>query len=149
MAWLGALLGIFGSVLFSVALLPSFGEGSRATAALYEELGRRMAVAGHPLDATAGPVITNFPIWLAESQRIPALALPDESPADVLDLAHDPAFPGTHLLVVVGDEPRPMAGRARHRDRGRGLLPRDRPRRPGGRRVDPLADVRAFEVVCP
>ena len=27
------------------------------------------------LDATAGPVITDFPIWLSESQRIPALAL--------------------------------------------------------------------------
>ena len=62
-----------------------------------------MAAAGHPLDATAGPVITNFPIWLAESQRIPALALPDESPTDVLDLAHDPAFAGTHLLVIVGE----------------------------------------------
>ena len=49
-----------------------------------------MAAIGHPLDATAGPVITNFPIWLAETQRIPSLALPDEPPRDVLDLAHDP-----------------------------------------------------------
>ena len=46
-----------------------------------------MAAAGHPLDASAGPVITNFPIWLAETQRIPALALPNEPPTDVLDLA--------------------------------------------------------------
>ena len=80
---------------------PSARDRARR-AALYEELGDGWPIAGHPLDATAGPVITDFPIWLAESQRIPALALPDEPPVDVLDLAHDPAFPGTHLLVVVG-----------------------------------------------
>ena len=36
---------------------------------------------------SAGPVIANFPIWLAEADRIPSLALPDETPTDVLDLA--------------------------------------------------------------
>jgi hypothetical protein len=148
-AWLGALLGIFGSALFSFVLLPSFGDGSRTTAALYDELGTRMAAVGHPLDATAGPVITNFPIWLAESQRIPALALPDEPPVDVLDLAHDPAFPGTHLLLVVGashgqwpavlDTATEGADCFREIDLGPG---------PAGR-TDPLEDVRAFEVVCP
>ncbi len=148
-AWLGALLGIFGSVLFSYALLPSFGEGSRATAALYDELGARMAAAGHPLDATAGPVITNFPIWLAESQRIPALALPDESPTDVLDLAHDPAFAGTHLLVIVGEGhgrwpavlDTATDGAACFREIDLGPGPSGPP--------DPIEDVRAFEVVCP
>ena len=39
-----------------------------------------MAEIGHPLDASAGPVITNFPIWMAETQRIPSLALPNEPP---------------------------------------------------------------------
>ena len=148
-AWLGALLGVFGSALFSIALLPSFGEGSRSTAALYEELGRRMAVAGHPLDATAGPVITNFPIWLAESQRIPALALPDESPADVLDLAHDPAFPGTHLLVVVGDSHGRWPAVLDSSTEGADCFREIDLGAPAADRVDPLADVRAFEVVCP
>ena len=96
-----------------------------------------MAIAGHPLDATAGPVITDFPIWLAESQRIPALALPDEPPA-TSSTWRRPGVPGTHLLVARGREPRPVAGGARHRDRGRGLLPRDRPRRPAGGGPDPL-----------
>jgi hypothetical protein len=148
-AWLGALLGVFGSALFSIALLPSFGEGSRSTAALYEELGRRMAVAGHPLDATAGPVITNFPIWLAERQRIPALALPDESPADVLDLAHDPAFPGTHLLVVVGDSHGRWPAVLDSSTEGADCFREIDLGAPAADRKDPLADVRAFEVVCP
>jgi hypothetical protein len=101
-AWLGAVFGVAGSLLFSAALLPSFGAGSRATADLYEELGERMAAAGRPLDATAGPVIGNFPIWIAEAYRIPALGLPDEPPADVLDLAA--SFPGTRYLVLTNPE---------------------------------------------
>ena len=42
---------------------------ARTTADLYTELARRMAAAGHPLDESSGPVITNFPIWLAEADR--------------------------------------------------------------------------------
>ena len=61
-----------------------------------------MAALGRPLDATAGPVITDFPIWLAEAVRIPTLALPDESPSDVVDLAN--AFPGTRYLVTSSDD---------------------------------------------
>ena len=102
-----AALGIFGSVLFSVALLPTFGDCVAADRRpCSTSSAQRMAAIGHPLDATAGPVITDFPIWMAETQRIPSLALPDEPPADVLDLAHDPAFPGTRLLVAHRREPR-------------------------------------------
>ncbi|MEO8437878.1 MAG: hypothetical protein ABI562_05405 [Chloroflexota bacterium] len=148
-AWLGPMLGIFGSLLFSVALLPAFGASSRQTETRFEELGPRMAAIGHPLDASAGPVITNFPIWLAETARIPVLALPDEPPVDVLDLAHDPAFPGTHLLVVIDGEGRWPAVLAtgveaaacfRELDLG---VPAD------PAIADPLRGVRAFEVVCP
>jgi hypothetical protein len=85
-AWLGALLAVFGSALFSVALLPSFGGGARATERQYEALGRAMAEIGAPFDDSA-PVIHDFPIWLAETERVRALALPDETPGDVLDLA--------------------------------------------------------------
>ncbi len=35
---------------------------------------------GPPTRCETGPVITNFPIWLAETQRISVLALPDEPP---------------------------------------------------------------------
>lgn len=147
-AWLGPTLGIFGSLLFSAVLLPGFAGGSRETATKFEELGRRMAAIGHPLDASAGPVITNFPIWLAETSRIPALALPDEPPSDVLDLAHAPAFAGTHLLILIGgdhgrwpgilDTPTPGAECFRELDLGPG---------PPGM-TDPLATTRAFEIVC-
>ena len=148
-AWLGPTLGIFGSLAFSLTLLPAFGSASQETMTQYQELDRRMAAIGHPLDATAGPVITNFPIWMAETNRIPALALPDEPPADVLDLAHDPAFPGTHLLIILGDEHgrwpavlttgAPGAECFRPLDLGPG---------PAGV-PDPLADTHAFEIVCP
>jgi hypothetical protein len=148
-AWLGPVLGVFGSLLFSIALLPSFGTGSRATADLYTELVARMDAAGHPLDQAGGPVITNFPIWLAEAAGVDALALPDEAAEDVVDLAA--AFPGTRLLIITGDE------------HGRWPAILDDPASPSARcfreldlgppvgsfATDPLADTRAFEIVCP
>ena len=85
-AWLGPLLTVFASALFSVALLPAFGAGAQATQRTYEVLAREMAAIGAPLDGSS-PVIHDFPIWMAETERVPTLALPDESPADVLDLA--------------------------------------------------------------
>jgi hypothetical protein len=145
-AWLGPALGIFASALFSVVLLPVYGSESAGTASVYRELAVRMSAIGQPLDAGAGPVITDFPIWLAESERIPALALPDESLSDVLDLAA--SFPGTRLLIVSGDHgrwPAVLDGGAqgascfRELDLGPGPV--------GG--PDPLAGTRAFEIVCP
>ena len=97
-AWLGPALAIFGSVLFSLVLLGTFGRGSIETRDYYAQLGARMAEAGHPLDETAGPVISDFPIWLADTQGARALALPDEPPVDVFDLAR--AFPGTRYVVL-------------------------------------------------
>jgi hypothetical protein len=151
-AWLGPTLGVFGSALFSVALLSSFASSSAETARLYDELRARMATAGYPLDASAGPVISNFPIWMAETQRIPTLALPDEPPADVLDMAH--AFPGTHLLVLVQPQgahwPADLVAGAPGAEcfRPIDLGPwRGGATSPGAK--DPLADVHAFEVVCP
>ncbi|MEA2652839.1 MAG: hypothetical protein QOI37_66 [Chloroflexota bacterium] len=148
-AWLGPTLGIFGSVLFSVVLLASFASGSAGTARVYTELHDRMAAAGHPLDASAGPVISNFPIWLAETQRIPTLALPDEPPADVLDMTR--SFPGAHLLLVIDPQGKhwpadiagglPDAGCFRPIDLGRWSGPAGTD--------DPLSNVFAFEVVCP
>ncbi len=45
--------GIFGSLLFSMTLLPTFASATQASASLYAELGRRMALAGEPLDAAS------------------------------------------------------------------------------------------------
>ena len=145
-AWLGPALGLAGSVLLSAVLLPTFGAGSRDTQALYAELGRRLADAGEPLGATSPPVISNFPIWLAETQHAPGLALPNESPADVLDLAH--AFDARLLVLAsaehgqwpaVLDTGAPAAECFQHLDLGPG--PQGAP--------DPIADVSVFRVVCP
>ncbi len=146
-AWLGALLGVFSSMLFSAALLPSFGGGSRATATMYGELGTRLAAVDRPLDSTAGPVISNFPIWMAEAHRVPSLALPDEPPEDVLDLVA--AFPGTRLLVLISP-----SGEHWPQDLEAGL--------PGsecftpldlgpyvGAGDDPLADTSVYDIACP
>jgi hypothetical protein len=145
-AWLGTTLAIAGSLLFSTVLLPTFGSGSRDTETQYSELGRRMTAIGRPLDAAGGPVIANFPIWLAETSDAPALALPNEPPADVLDLAR--TF-GSHLVVLIGDEhgqwPAVLASGAPDADCFRpldlGPGPADGP--------DPLVDVHVYEVVCP
>jgi hypothetical protein len=145
-AWLGTTLGIVGSLLFSAVLLPTFGSGSRDTETQYAELGRRLMAIGYPLDAGGGPVIANFPIWLAETGDASALALPNEPPTDVLDLAR--TF-GSHLVVLIGDEhgqwPAVLASGAPDADCFRpldlGPGPADRP--------DPLVDVHVYEVVCP
>ncbi len=148
-AWLGPLLGIFGSLLFSVALLPTFGAGSFGTAQRYDALAARMAEIGHPLDASAGPIITNFPIWMAETQRTSSLALPDEPPRDVLDLANDPRFNARLVVLLDANSthwPHDLAagvdGAACFRELDLGV-----DTSPAA--DDPLGGVRAFEVVCP
>jgi hypothetical protein len=99
-AWLGAAMTLFGSILFSVALFPFYGHQSEAVRDRLIAADRQLAAAGISL-RDGGPVITDFPIWLAEATGARGLGLPDESPADVLDLAR--AFPGTNTLLVSGE----------------------------------------------
>ncbi len=99
-AWLGALLAVGWSVLFSLALLPGAGIDTASTAQTYRVLAQQLAAAGQPLDGTT-PVITDFPIWMAEAERVPSLALPNEPPGSVADLARH--F-GARLLVLVSAE---------------------------------------------
>jgi hypothetical protein len=149
LAWLATAVGLGSCLLFSIVLLPTFGSGSHATQALYEELQARMAAIGRPLDATAGPVITNFPIWMAETQRIPSLALPNEPPEDILDLAR--TFPGTQLLVLISPEGTHWPG-----DLQAGLPGSQcfRPVHLGAPIATPsgqdlLEDVQVYEITCP
>ena len=102
-AWLAPALTFSGAALFAAVFLPAFGSGSRETADRYRALDQQLATVGMPL-ATLGPVITDFPIWLAMTSGGTALALPDEPPASVLDLAR--AFHGTRTLIVSGGEHR-------------------------------------------
>ena len=98
-AWLAPLFAGLGATLFMVPGVITYGAQARGTETAYVDLGRRMAAAGVPLDGSA-PVIANHPIWLAEVHRVPALGLPDEPVASVVDLAR--TF-GARLLVLDGD----------------------------------------------
>jgi hypothetical protein len=152
-AWLAAVLGVSSGFLFSVALLPSFGTGSRETQVYYEELERRLAAAGEPLGPDAPPIISNFPIWVAETGRVRALGLPDEPPADVLDMAG--TF-GAELLVLTGPDnehvhwPADLQAGADGAacftpiDLGEGAWPGGPDHAP-----DPLADTTVYRIDCP
>ncbi len=98
-AWLGPALTVAAGILMTTVILPTEGQSARNTAAHFAALPPALAAAGVPLSAT-GPVITDTPIWLAEETGHEALALPDEPPASVLDLAHH--F-GATLLIVQAD----------------------------------------------
>ena len=98
-AWLAPTLTVSAAVLFSVGIL-AYASQARETERRYAALPAAMAAAGLPVDPTV-PVITDFPIWYAEGTGGEALALPDEPPASILDLAH--RF-GARLLVVTGTE---------------------------------------------
>ena len=148
-AWLAAVLGVFSGLLFTFALIPSFG--SQATADLYDELGRRLEAAGEPLGPGTDPVISNFPIWVAETGRQSTLALPDEPPRDVLDLAD--TF-GARLLILTNAESRHWPA-----DLDAGvdgaecfqLLDLGNPMEVGGpdHGPDPLAGTTVYRIGCP
>jgi hypothetical protein len=146
-AWLGATLGVAGSLLFTVAVLPSFGAGSQSTADQYRTLAEVMQEVGHPLDKTAGPVITNFPIWMAEAQRIPSLALPDEPPRDVLDLAS--TFGAKLLVLLDADSTHWPADLANGVDGAQCFHEIDLKTAAGPARAAIMGNARAFEVACP
>ncbi len=98
-AWLGPTLTVSVALLFTLSVA-GFGAQSR-------DIERRYAALTHQLELIGadrgqqGPVISDFPIWFAESQRAPALGLPNESPTSVLDLAR--RF-GAEYLVMSGDD---------------------------------------------
>jgi hypothetical protein len=146
-AWLGGALTISGSLLFMAALMPSFGGQSRALADRYEALAGQMAAVGLPLERQ-GPIITNFPIWLAETTGARALALPAESPADVLDLASQ--FEGTRLVIVQGDEHGGWPAVLETNAEGADCFERVDLGMPADARLArALADTRVYRLVCP
>lgn len=152
-AWLGPTLAVGASLLFSLVFLPGFGAQAANREREFRAIGAAFAALGTPLGSRpgeSGPVITNFPIWLAYATDAPALALPDEPPAAVLDLAA--AFPGARYLVVLGNE----------HGRWPGVLEGDGGRTDGAAacfrpldlaaalpsEADALAEVRAWELTC-
>ena len=98
-AWIGPGLAIAAIIPLCGVTVTTMARQADDVRTLYQALPAAMARAGLPLD-TAGPIITNNPIWLAESARVPTLALPQESPDAVLALAH--RF-GVKMLVIRED----------------------------------------------
>ena len=96
-AWLGPVLTIGAASVLTIALLRQEGTDAQAMAARYGALPAALASAGAVLEPDGAPVISDHPIWLAESTGTRALALPYESLASVLDLAQ--TF-GARLLVI-------------------------------------------------
>jgi hypothetical protein len=146
-AWLGPTLMVVGGLLITAVLLPRDAAEGRALAARYEALPAALAEAGVPLQAHGAPVITRFPIWLSEAAGVETLALPDEPPAAVVDLAR--RFPGTGLLVLnVDDEgrwPEVLAVGGPGSECFHAVALTGPAVAPGG----PLADVRVFRIDCP
>jgi len=98
-AWLAPTLTVSAAILFSVGIL-AYAAQARDTQRRYAALVPAMAAAGLTVDPMV-PVITDFPIWYAEGTGGQALALPDEPPASILDLARH--F-GAQLLVMTDKE---------------------------------------------
>jgi hypothetical protein len=146
-AWLGATLGVASGLLFSATLLPGFGAGSRETARLYDELRSRTTAAGHRLDAPGLRLMSNFPIWVAETQRVSTLALPDEPPVDVLDLAS--AFPGTRYLILTNPESAHWPADLQAGAPGSQCFTPVALDPHAGVGADPLASTTVYEIGCP
>jgi hypothetical protein len=96
-AWIGPGLAIAAILPLTMVTVQTMSARSDQTRDRYEALPAAMARAGVPL---VGPVISDHPIWLAEATRVTAVALPQESPESVLDLAD--RF-GAKLLIVSSD----------------------------------------------
>jgi hypothetical protein len=144
-AWLAPALTVSGALLFSAVVLPSFGGGSGATARQFAALDQQMAAAGLPIDRS-GPIISDAPIWVPYVGGGTGLALPFESPASVVDLAHH--FHASVVVVTSSDNPFP----ALLHTGGPGTdcfqaVDVGRPADPG--LVDVLDGTRVYRLVCP
>ena len=95
-AWLGPVFAGVAAILFTALAVPAYGSQAATTAANYAGLGARFAAAGIPLEPGV-PVIAAHPMWLAEANRVRAIALPDEPVASVVDLAH--AFGARYVIL--------------------------------------------------
>jgi len=146
-AWIGPGLAIAVILPLCGVTVTGMARQSDDVRARYGALPAAMSRAGVPLE-TAGPVITNNPIWLAEAARVPSLALPQESPDAVLALAH--RF-GVKILVVREDGSKWPAILV---DGGTAALCfQEVPLADNsGRKVEagsPLAEFHVFRIVCP
>jgi hypothetical protein len=152
-AWLGPLLVVSVATPLMLLSVGTLGNLARETDQRHLDLARVLAGANllEPAAGGAGleggPVIADHPVWAAESWRIPALALPDEPPSSVVDLAR--TFDARLLVTSTDDEDRwpailsggdPAAACFQPvslRDPGTGAVPAS------------LEDVRVYRIDCP
>ena len=141
-AWLGPLFAGAGAFLFLGLGIPSYGGNAAGTEARYAALTARFAALGDPLSPTV-PVIANHPIWVAETNRTRALALPDEPVSSVLEIAR--TF-GARYVVLDGTHGSWPARLATDPD-ARCLAPVVLP--PGIAGSEGTPDFAVYRVACP
>jgi hypothetical protein len=147
-SWLGPAFAIAATVPLCFVSVSAIASQADDVQARYDALPAAMAHAGVPLDG-AHPVITDNPIWLAESVRIPTLALPEESPDVVLDLA---GHFGAKLLVVRSGTDREWPGILHQGGSAAKCFQEVTLTQDSGARLtsdSPLADIHVFRIVCP
>jgi hypothetical protein len=147
-AWLGATLTVAASLLFLVAPtgMQTVGGQSIGIATRYKAIEKAFEEIGRPI-AQQGPVITNFPVWLAAATGAHSLALPNESPESVADLA---GHFETRLVVVVGDQHGDWPAVVDERGPSTDCFGEiDLPTPDDPDEAEALDEVRVFEVVCP
>jgi hypothetical protein len=147
-AWLGPAFAIAALIPLTAVSVSSISRQAADVQARYEAVPAAMTRAGIPL-ANAGPVISNFPIWLAEAARIRTLALPEESPEAVLDLARH--F-GARLLIIQNDDQRDWPGILARGGSGSACFQEVPLTDTSGAKPEPgspLAEIRAFRILCP
>lgn len=147
-AWLGPAFAIAALAPLCFVSVTTLGRQADDAKTRYEVLPAALARAGVPLDG-AHPVITDNPIWLAETTGIPTLSLPDESPEAVLTLAN--RF-DARLLIVRGGTERAWpdillgGGSAAKCFQEVDLTDNSGKKPVGG---TPLFEIRVFRIACP
>jgi len=147
-AWLGPAFAVAVSIALLAVSVVAVQQQSGDDRARYDALPAALARAGLPLAGNA-PVITNNPIWLAESAHVTTLALPEESPEAVVALAQ--RF-GAKLLVITLDDSREWPGILDQGGPGSDCFRNVSLADNSGRTPDDrsaLARVRVFRVICP
>jgi len=147
-AWLGPALATAVVVPLMFVSVISIDHQADGTRARYEALPAALDRAGVPLAANA-PIITDNPIWLAETAHVTALALPEESPEAVLALARQ--F-GSRLLIVLQTDgerewPGILSGGGNATQCFRAVALTDESGRPPAE-GSPLSQIHAFRIVC-
>jgi len=147
-AWLGPAFAVAVSIPLLAVSIVAVHQQSGDVQARYDALPAALTQAGLPL-ADIAPIITNNPIWLAESARVPTLALPEESPAAVLALAH--RF-GARVLVITLDDGRRWPSILDQAGPGSACfvnvpITDSSGRTPGDDSA--LAQIRVFRIICP